>query len=190
MPWNDSDELLVGGTGQVYVAAVGSTEPTNESSVLSAATWKGLGYHTEDGVSVANAPEITRFMAWQSKRPVRIDRQADTFTISFQLLQWDEDSTPLAFGGGSITDLGSGHYKFSPPSETSALDERALVCDVQDGSDVLRFVIPRGVAVEGVDSQFNRSNMSSLGVTFEALENDNGDDWYFLTNLAGFATGS
>lgn len=190
MPWNDPDEIVIGGTGQVYVGAVGATAPTTESSVLSAATWKGLGLHTEDGVSIANAPDITRHMAWQSRRPVRIERQADTFTVSFALLQWDEDSVPVAFGGGSITDLGTGHYKYSPPSETSSTDERAYVVDVADGSDILRFYVPRGLAVEGVDSQFSRSAMSSLAVTVEALENENGDDWAFFTNLAGFATGS
>jgi len=190
MPWNDSDEVVVGGSGQVYVASVGSTLPSTPSSSLDPASWKGLGYHTEDGVSVANAPEITRHTAWQSKRPIRIDRQADTFSISFALLQWDEDSLPLALGGGSITDLGGGAYKYSPPEPDDAVDERSLVVDVEDGANKLRFVVPRGIAVEGVDTQFARSSMSSLAITFEALENDNGDDWYLLTNLAGFAQGS
>jgi hypothetical protein len=190
MAWNSADETLVGSSGQVYVASVGATLPTSTATALNEPTWEGLGYHTEDGLSISNAPELTRFGAWQSKRPIRIDRQSDTFSLTFALLQWDREAVSLAFGGGTFSDLGGGQYKYSPPDDDDGVDERALVADVVDGSDVLRIVVPKGIAVEGVDSQFARSSMSQLSVTFEALENDGGDDWYFVTNLAGFATGS
>lgn len=189
--WNDPTETIIAGSGQVYVAAVGSSAPTNESSSLAPATWYGLGYHTEDGVSVKEAPEIIRHRAWQTRTDVRRTRDSDTFQIVFALEQWNEQSVPLAFGGGSVTEPSSNHYKFTPPAAGASENEKALVCDVIDGSNILRFYIPRGTVVEGVDSQFTRSQLGVLPITFEAMEPDDGTPaWSLFTNSAAFATGS
>ncbi len=191
MAWNQSDELIVAGTGEVYVAAVGTSLPANESTALSSSLWTGLGYHTEDGVSISNTPETQRYNAWQSKRPVRLDRGVETFTLTFNLEQFNEATFPLAFGGGDVTEPTSGHYKYEPPTDTDGLDERAVICDVVDGANIIRFVIPRGVATEAVETSFTRTALATLPITIEALEPaDGGSAWYALSNLAGFEVGS
>lgn len=191
MPWNNPDETVIGGTGQVYVADVGTALPTAEDGALSATTYKGLGYHSEDGVSVNQSVDIQRFGAWQTKRDIRRERGDEAFQLTFSLLQWDENTVPLAFGGGSISEPSGGTYKFTPPSVADAIQDKTLVADVIDGANILRFVVPKGNVVEAVDSQFTRTAMGMLPITFEALEPDDGSEaWYFLTNLAGFATGS
>jgi hypothetical protein len=58
MAWNDSGEYVVAGTGEAYVGAVGATAPTTPTSSLSVASWTGLGYHTEDGVSISHSIEF------------------------------------------------------------------------------------------------------------------------------------
>lgn len=191
MPWNNPNETIIGGSGEVYIAATGTTLPTSATSSLAAATWTGLGYHTEDGVSINQSVEIQRFGAWQTKFDIRRERGNETFQVTFNLLQWDENTVPLAFGGGSITDQGGGSYKFTPPAATSAIAEKALVADITDGSNRLRIVVPRGTVVDAIQSQFTRSAMGSLPITFEAQEPDDGSPaWFFMSNLAGFATGS
>lgn len=189
--WNDPTEIVLGGTGQLYVAATGSTAPTTPSSSLAASTWTGLGYTTEDGVATSSSPEIQRFGAWQTKQDIRRERGKESFTINATLLQWNESNLPFVFGGGSITDLGGGNYKFTPPTSSSALVEKSLVCDVVDGSNIVRIYIPRGTVVDGTDSTFNRSSLSTLSFSFEAMEPDDGTPAFSVfTNLAGFATGS
>lgn len=191
MAWNDSAETVVAGTGEAYVAAVGTTAPANEGTALAPATWTGLGYHTEDGVSINKSLELVEFRAWQSKYVIRRERGEEEFRITFSLLQWTSTSVPLAFGGGSIVDLGSSHYKYVPPDDADGLVEKMLVLDVIDGTEKLRFVVPRGTVTEGVESQFARNQMSPLPITFKALEPETGGDaWYFLTNVDGFAAGS
>lgn len=190
MPWNDGDDAVIGGTGQVYVAPVGTALPANEDSALNSA-FVGLGYHSEDGVSINQSVEIIRLGAWQTKSDIRRQRDSETFRITFNLLQWNENNVPLAFGGGAVTEPSSGHYKYTPPAVSDALDEKALVCDVQDGSEKLRFVIPRGNVVEAVDSQFTRNAFGMLPIAFEALTpTDESPQWHLLTNVAGFAAGS
>lgn len=191
MAWTDASETIVAGTGQVYVAAVGTALPANDSSSLNAA-FHGLGYHTEDGVSINKGLEVIEFGAWQSKTAIRRERDTEDFVLTFALQQWNEDTIPFAFGGGSVTDLGSNHYKYTPPDDTSQLDEKSLIVDLDDGSRRMRIVIPRGTINEGVESQFTRNAMAALPISFKALEpSTGGDAWYILSNdSAALATGS
>jgi hypothetical protein len=189
MAWNDAGEAIVAGSGQVYVAPVGTTLPTTAEATLNAA-FEGLGFHTEDGVTVGNAPEITELRVWQARYPIRRQRDTENFTVSFSLVQWNEVSVPLAFGGGAVvTDGGSG-YKYTPPAPDDAIVEKALVVDVVDGSTHGRFVVPRGNAVEAVEANFRRTELATLPITFSALESEGQSAWTFYTDSTGFAAGS
>ena len=189
MAWNNAGGLVVAGRGQVLSAAVGTALPTSPTAVLNAA-FVGVGFHTDDGVSTNYQPEFEEIMGWQSAYPLRRFRTGEAFELTFSLLQWDENSTPLAFGGGVISTI-TGGYKYTPPGADDAIVEKSLVCDVQDGVDVIRFVVPRGTTTENVESQFKRSSAAELPVTFKSLEApDGGPSWYFLTSSADYAAGS
>lgn len=190
MAWNDPSEVPVGSSGQVYVAAVGTTAPTAFDSALSPSTWTGLGYLTTDGFVKGSDIETAEIEAWQSMEPIRRDvtKRGDRF--AFALMQWNEETLPIAFGGGSIGTAGAG-YKYSPPAEDDALVERALVIDALDGDDVFRFFAPRVTITEGVETTFRRGESAILPITFRTLTPENGGDaWAIFTNAAGFATGS
>ena len=191
MAWNDADELIVAGDGQVYVAAVGTALPTTGPTQALNAAFKGLGYHTEDGASISVDPDLFEVPAWQSRRAIRRDFQGQELTVSFTLLQWDEDTLPFAFGGGSIVDLGSGNYRYDFPEDSASLDERSLILDVVDGSKRFRFVFPRGNVTEGVESQFQRGAAAGLPISWKALApTEGGSAGYVLMNSAAFAAGS
>jgi hypothetical protein len=192
MAWNDSNEIVVAGTGQVYVAPTGTALPTTGPDQKLNSAFVGLGYHTEDGTTFTVSPDITEFLAWQSRQPIRRDLKAQDLTVAFQLQQWNEENVPLAFGGGEITEVSAGIYRYSFPEEGDALDERALVLDVQDGERKMRFVLPKGNVTESVESQFQRSETAKLPITFKALAaDDGGSPGYMLFNdAAAFAAGS
>lgn len=188
--WNDPGETIIAGTGQLYVAAVGTALPAAENTALNAA-FNGLGYTTEEGVGVNQSAEVLRYKAWQSKFDVRRQRDSETFQITAQLEQWNEVTVPLAFGGGTISEPTGGHYKYTPPDADDAENYKAVIVDVVDGSTILRFVMPKASAVDGVSSQLNRQAMGLLPITLEAAEPDDGTPaWHFLTNSAAFAAGS
>lgn len=190
MAWNNPDDLIVAGDGQVFVAPVGTALPTSGPTAALNSAFKGLGYHTEDGASFSAEPDLFEVPAWQSRRPIRRDFQGQELTVSFTLLQWDEDTVPFAFGGGAIVDLGSGNYRYDFPEDTDSLDERALILDVADGDKKFRFVFPRGNVTEGVESQFQRGEAAGLPVTWSALDPSGGSAGYVLMNSAAFAAGS
>jgi hypothetical protein len=189
VPWNNANELIVAGDGQAYVAPSGTALPTNATGALNAA-FVGLGYITEDGATVTVSPDIAEFMAWQSRSPVRREKTSVSVQIAFALMQWDEDSVPLAFGGGSVSGT-AGNYRYDLPRDDSALDERALILDAVDGATHYRWVFPRGNVTEAVEAQYQRANPASLPITFSALAGAGGaSPGYFLTDSAAFAVGS
>jgi hypothetical protein len=192
MGWNDANELVVGGTGEAYVAPVGSTLPAKKPTDALDAAFFGLGYHTEDGASFSVTPDISEIGAWQSRQPIRRDLNGQDIMVSFVLQQWNEESVCLAFGGGEITEVESGIFRYDFPDESDVLDERALVLDVADGDDNLRFVFPRGNVTEAVETQFKRSEPAVLPITFKVLSpTDGGAPGYVLMdNAEAFAAGS
>jgi len=190
MAWNDAGEIVVGSHGTAYVAAVGATAPTAHDSSLAAATWTSLGYLTEDGITKSSDVETAEIKAWQSFHPIRREVVGRTERFSFALMQWDTDNIIVAFGGGTVEAAGTG-YKYTPPQDSDALNEKALVIDVNDGSNTLRFYAPRVTIVEGVETTFKRGEAAILPITFDVLEPTSGGDSssLFIGN-SGWSTGS
>lgn len=189
MAWNNPDELRVGLNGQIYTGAIGTTAPTHPSNALNAA-FVGLGYTNEDGPTVNVNPDFQDFNAWQEYTPVRIEKTAQNAQVSYGLLQWDEDTVPLAFGGGSVQTV-SGGYRYNLPDPSTGPDERALVVEILDGSEHDRWVFPRTIAVEAVETNYRRSAEAQLPITQRVLTPaGGGSPGYYLTDSAAFAAGS
>lgn len=190
MAWNNASEVPVGSTGQAYVAAVGTSAPTAYDTALSPSTWSGLGYISEDGFQKAGSIETADIPAWQSFDPIRREVTGRTNEFAFALMQWNEVTLPVAFGGGSVTSAGGG-YKYTPPADSDALAERALVLDAHDGTTTYRFYAPRVTITEGVETTFKRGEAAILPITFRCLTPATGGDaWLVFSNNSGWQTGS
>lgn len=192
MAWNDTAEIRVFSSGQVYVGATTATMPTTLTSTLSAAEWTGLGLINEDGVTITYGPDIEEFRAWQIRGPVRREVTGITLTAAFALEQFNESTVPFAFGGGVVTNPSGSVYRYEFPVGSEALNERALVIDGVDGAVHNRLVIKRGNVSESVETQFQRGALSVLPITFSALEpTDDSTIAYWLSDdAAAFVAGS
>jgi hypothetical protein len=188
--WNQASEIVVANTGQVYLAAVGSTVPDDPTESLDSA-WSGTGYTNEDGVTLSITPQILEIGAWQARQSVRRELQNQEVQAQFNLLQFNEVNVPFAFGGGSVEVVSSGIYKYTPPADGDALDERAMVIDAQDGDKNFRIVFPRGNVTDAVSTNLRRSQEGMLPVAFKALDAGPGlPPFYLLTDDGAFAVGS
>src|SRR5829696_8153110 len=96
----DATELFIPGGGSVLIAPVGTDGPDDTSTAWSG-TWTDLGYTDENGVTITPGMTLTDIPAWQSRYPLRRIVTAETMDIAFSLLQWNEDTISLAFGGGT-----------------------------------------------------------------------------------------
>lgn len=190
MAWNDTTEIRVFASGQVYVAPVGTTLPVNPTASLNAA-FVGLGYITEDGAALSVAPEIQDVMAWQSRQAVRRELVSQEVTATFALLQWNETNIVFAFGGGSVTTPAGGIYRYELPTD-GALDERCVILEAIDGAVHERIILPRCNVTDAVETNFVRNDASTLPISVKALQPADGStSMIFLTDDAtSFAVGS
>lgn len=180
----DVDEIVVGASGTIWVAPVGTAAPATETEAPGVG-WVDLGYTSENGVSISDSKTIQTIPVWQLLNPARRIVTERDLSASFVLRQWSADTVKLAFGGGTITEpdgVGNpGSYKFTPPAAAD-LDERALLIDWVDGTKSYRFVIPRGMATDGVDTNIVRTSAADLPIVFGITAEDGVDPWYLLTD--------
>lgn len=191
MSWKDANEINIAGTGEIFVAPVGTTLPVNPTSTPHA-SFIGLGFTSEDGVTFTVGGEVGDFRAWQSRQPIRRERNSQDASAAFELLQWNETNVPFAFGGGAVTSPSAGIYRYELPLAGDALDERAMIIDWQDGDRHQRVIIPRGTVSEDVSPQLQRTEMAVLPITFSALAPEDGSTSmiYLTDDAAAFVAGS
>lgn len=160
----DSAEVVVAGTGHLYLGAVGATLPTT----IPTATPTGfveLGYFATDGATLKGSADISEFEAWQATTAIRRSRKLQVQEISGDLLQWNENTVVAAFGGGSFTSL-----KYTFPVAGDALAAYAVVLVVTDGARSLCVVVPSmNSGLEDVEVQFNKENMAVLPINLKSL---------------------
>jgi hypothetical protein len=183
-----SEDLVVAANGRVFVGPVTTSLPTNEASTLDG-DFVDLGYLTDAGVTVSPSMSVESVQPWQSFYSVREIVTARELTVAFELLQFNADTTVLAFGGGTVTEETSGHYKMVPPSP-EIVDRRTAVIDWQDGDKNYRLVIPVCMVSEGGEFTLSRTAPATLAVTLKALGENNEDPFVLYTDDVSFAPGS
>jgi hypothetical protein len=181
----DANDLVVAANGQVFVAPTTTVLPTDESEVLDSA-FIGLGYLTDAGVTVSPSMTVESVQPWQSFYSIREIVTARELTVGMELLQFNADTTVLAFGGGIVTEESSGHFKMVPPAPET-VDKRTVVIDWQDGDKDYRLVIPTAMVSEGGEFTLSRTAPATLAVTLKALGVDGDDPFILYTNDAAFA---
>ena len=179
MAGNDSGEVVVTGTGQVYVAPVGTPFPVSIDDLIDLDDWTDTGYITEEGARFDFGRDINRIMAWQSYDPIRMVVTAVPKSVSFDLMQWNQTTVKLALGGGSVNEWSLGQYEYEPADE-SFVDERAFIVTGTDGDNHYRFCFRKGLNTAGVSFAFVRQNPASLPITIDVLAADDGLKPYFV----------
>lgn len=173
-----ASQVRVPGTGELFVAAVGTAAPTDVSTAL-AATWKGLGYTQEDGATIGRSLDREPINAWQSVTPLGYIYNGAELTVAAAMLQSNKEIAQLWFGGGDFaeTTVGSGEFKADMPTIPEGL-ERAVVLqwtDTRGTTDIVsRLHIPRAEVRDTGDVQLSRTGPTAFQMTFAALAPDTG----------------
>lgn len=185
----DASQIVVGANGSVAVAPTGTAAPATATAALSAG-FVELGYTNENGVTFRDAKTTQAIPAWQSFYPVRRIVTARDASVAFGLLQWNADTVPLAFGGGTVTEPdptgAPGQYRYEPPAEGTR-DERMLVVSWTDDNKDYRLIIPAGEVSDAVETNVVRTDNSDLPINFAVNGTDGSSAWYLLTDDPAFA---
>lgn len=159
----DPDNVVVAGTGAVYVAPEGTALPAALAAL--AAPWKELGYVGEDGVTFTSSRDQDELRAWQSSDPVRVLVTAEPKTIEFELLEFGSpDVVELALRGGTIA-VAASVATFTPPA-AGVEDVRAMVIEAEDDGASFRFCFARVALSDDVAMQLAKSDATRLPLTF------------------------
>jgi hypothetical protein len=98
---------------------------------------------------------------------------------------------PLAFGGGTVDEESPGIYRYTPPADGDALDERAMIIDFVDGDKHYRLSFFRGNVTDAVATNLRRTGEALLPITFKALAAGPGlPPFDILTDDPAFEVGS
>ena len=161
-----SENVVVAGTGSVYVAPEGTALPAALAALAS--PWVELGYVGEDGVAFGISRETEDVLAWQSNEPVRRLITAEPKTIGFELLEFGTpDTVKLALRGGTIA-VATGVATLTPAA-AGASDIRAMVVEAEDGDYTWRFCYAAVELSGDVEWSLLKSDATRLPLEFGVL---------------------
>lgn len=167
----DADEVRVAGSGGVYVADLGTAFPAFSADLEADDDFTNLGYITEDGATFTLSREVEDIFAWQSPDPIRTINKRVPKTVKFDLMQSDYHAFMLALGGGTWGVAGVAPnevYTYTPPA-VSAVDERAMILELVDGTLKYRWYFKRALNKEGVEFQATRNTSVNYPVSMSIL---------------------
>ena len=172
----DVGNILIAGTGRLYIAPEDTPMPSHLTEVLNAA-FIDTGYTTEDGAKFTDSKTTNDVRPWQSFYPVRVHVTERTGSLELSLLEWKEANLIVAFGGGGMTQPFTGEFRYEPP-EPEELAVNALVLDMADGVRNFRIGIPRVFVTSNTESTFAKTGPALLPVTFAVLANGEEKPWF------------
>lgn len=187
MAANNAGAIRFAPKGKIFVAPVGTAAPTDVSTAFGP-LWKELGYVSPDGCELSPSVDSAPVEVWQSAVPVKYVVNSAACQLKFVLMQFDKEGTELYFGSSFTQAMGpdnqpiNGVFKLDLAS-TPELAEKALAVEWGDANSTSRLIIPRGMISEREGLKLTRTNAQTLGVTYEALDDD-GVLGYILTNAS------
>jgi hypothetical protein len=180
----DPREIVVPGTGAIYLANPGSLVPDVVTTALGA-EWLELGYATEDGVKWTETADNGGEWAWQNRRRLRDTYGRQSGEVVFTLLQWSSFNLVAAFGGGHVEEVAPGLFTFTPPRGN---DPKMLAVEWADGARHYRVVFLRGSVSQAVEVNLVRTAAALLPMTFVVFAADeDADPFLFQTDDPAFA---
>ncbi|WP_329317375.1 hypothetical protein OG723_44180 (plasmid) [Streptomyces sp. NBC_01278] len=189
----NSTQIVVPARTRIWLAPIGTTAPT-DATVAMPAGWYSVGLTTEDSLKFNEEPNFEQVKSAQTDFPSRTFQTSDSATIEVDLQQWNSRNFQAVFGGGTITEItptggqsGAKHYKFAPP-RIGGRSEIAGCIEVIDGAKAYRYIIPRAMQMEGVQTDLQKAKEAVLPLRLAVQGGDDADAWYLLTNDPAFAT--
>lgn len=153
-------------TGGVWVAASGTTLPTDATTALSS-TYACLGYISEDGLTMSTDMESDSIIAWGGDT-VLTAQTGKTYTFTFTPIEvMNKEVWAAQFGSGNVSE-NSG--KLTITGDTDEVKACVFVFEIamSDGG-YMRIVVPSGKLSSLGDFSFNNSDPVGAEMEITAL---------------------
>lgn len=163
----NSAAVRVGITGEMFVAPVGSTAPTDSTTALDGA-FVGLGYVSEDGITESYDDTVEDIRAWQLGQIVRTITSESKATLELTLIETKAAVLELFHKGSTVETSGT---EWRLDVKAPSPDPRAFVLNVIDGSNHLRLWVPRGEVEQRGAIQYANNSAEGYEVTITCYPN-------------------
>jgi len=167
-------QIRVAGAGEVFVAPLGSTAPTDVSTALAPA-FVGLGYDSDNGLTISRSMTINSIGAWQTLVPVRRVPTDQAMSVAAEFMQSNPDVAALYMSTSAFTAI-SGHTGETKASAdiNPAVVNRAVVFELEDGPIKYRYYIPKAEVSANGDQTASHSAAILYPLMFTAIAPDTG----------------
>lgn len=185
---NDATNVGVGKpkvTGAVFIAPAKTTLPTDASATLDT-KFKGLGYMSEDGATIAEERDSEDIPAWGGDI-VYTAQTSYKETIAFTPIEINPEVMKAMYGEDNVK-VEEG--KLTVTHNAAELPELPLVIETAPNSKtVTRYVVPRAKLTEKGDLSLNGSDPMGRELTFTALPDEDGNTMYEYHAITGLTAG-
>lgn len=166
MAANLAANVLVGATGNVYSAPVGTTLPTAENTGVTALGFVNLGYISDAGVVQHIGGNVTPITAWGGDVVRKVRTQHD-LTYDLTMIETNPASLAAYYGPQSnpatVVQIKANNQTRGP-----------WVVDVIDGTNLVRVTIPDGEVLETGDVTFATEAAIAYPITISAYADSAG----------------
>jgi hypothetical protein len=174
MPTPDADQIVVAVNGNLYAEAnpPPTAAPTNTATALNAA-FINMGYISDEGATITVGQTTQSFGAWQTPHPVKTIVTGRSLKIETKLIEWDEVTWELVFGGQAADN--SAEWSFTP-DDSDDVRTWSIVLEWENTSanaqtnDQFRLYIPTAVVTGDTSFVLNRKGIAELPLTIEAVQ--------------------
>lgn len=168
----NSDEVLLG-AGVLYVAPIGTTEPTSASAALPSADWREVGW-TDQGSAIDLAYTNEGIPVAEEFYPVKYVTTGVEISVGFAMKQMTRANLALALNLGA--DAASDATALEPPDPGEEV-RVMLILDTEEGA---RWIFRKAIQGGAVNiSRQKAPNVALLPVQFR-VEHPGGTDAPFI----------
>ncbi len=161
----NSGNVRVAGTGAIWKAPLGTVLPTDSTTAWNA-SFLNIGYAT-DGFTLTQDLKKQDIPAWQTLSPVRSIATALIRKISFEALESNINTVPLAWGGATMTPGLAGIYTLDIPEGQPT--DFILGVDWSDGTLSQRIIVQHATLLTLPAIKFVRTDAVRYPLEVQAL---------------------